>query len=574
MKRHLKIFTGLAVVICLAIGFPAVAATLYWTGGAGTSDWHTAGNWTPAQLPVNGDDVVINAGTTPVTYSTGSTTLASLSIGGGFQLQVVGGTLAVGGNGTVADSGELRVGGGSAEFAIGGTLTVDGSLLLDVGRLSGPGTVHLRSGSSMDLAGMGGATLDQVAVDAEGGSALVWFPNPLSLDGGTSITIQEGGSFQLQGGELQAGSGGGSITNDGTIQVVENSQSWLYDVYFDVPVTNDGTLVSLNDYSTMIFRTGGLTNQAGGVLTGNGTIAVFAGTPFQNAGVIAPGNSPGSLEFSVGDTLPHESSSAWEIELGGTQPGQYDEVVVTGALELDGSLNPRLWDGFTPQLGDTFRIATFTSISGDFATTGGDPPGNCMGWVHWASSGALSLRVSSLGPLLAVETAHDAEPVTVGETATVLAQVSNRSPYDATGTTLTITLPPELTFGSATPSQGSCSESGGTVTCDLGTVGIWRDAAVTVTATANAAATVSVPASVTANECDPVTDDDSASVALRLVTAAACDADGNGTVEADDLPETVGEIFGNPAGGNPDCTRSGGTTAADLAAIIDDIFST
>ena len=48
-------------------------------------------------------------------------------------------------------------------------------------------------------------------------------------------------------------------------------------------------------------------------------------------------------------------------------------------------------------------------------------------------------------------------------------RVHNAGPSSATGVQLTDTLPAGVTFDSATPSQGSCSESSGTVTCALGT---------------------------------------------------------------------------------------------------------
>ncbi len=50
----------------------------------------------------------------------------------------------------------------------------------------------------------------------------------------------------------------------------------------------------------------------------------------------------------------------------------------------------------------------------------------------------------------------------------------------ATAVTVTDTLPPEVVFNSATPSQGSCSEVGGTVTCDLGDLALQASATIDV----------------------------------------------------------------------------------------------
>ena len=56
----------------------------------------------------------------------------------------------------------------------------------------------------------------------------------------------------------------------------------------------------------------------------------------------------------------------------------------------------------------------------------------------------------------------------------------NAGPQEAPDVELTDTLPAGVTFDSATPSQGSCSESSGTVTCTLGTIADQADATVEI----------------------------------------------------------------------------------------------
>ena len=65
------------------------------------------------------------------------------------------------------------------------------------------------------------------------------------------------------------------------------------------------------------------------------------------------------------------------IEIGGTMPGTgYDQLVVTGQVTLDGTLNVSLLGGFAPNIDDAFRVLLFGSGSGDFATKNGLDLGN------------------------------------------------------------------------------------------------------------------------------------------------------------------------------------------------------
>jgi hypothetical protein len=58
------------------------------------------------------------------------------------------------------------------------------------------------------------------------------------------------------------------------------------------------------------------------------------------------------------------------LHIGGLTAGtEYDQLRITGVAQLDGTLNVFLVNDFTPSDGDNFRILTFTSRVGDFATT-------------------------------------------------------------------------------------------------------------------------------------------------------------------------------------------------------------
>ena len=82
--------------------------------------------------------------------------------------------------------------------------------------------------------------------------------------------------------------------------------------------------------------------------------------------------------------------------------------------------------------------------------------------------------------------------------------------------TLTDTLPAGVTFDSATPSQGSCSQSAGTVTCALGTIANGANATVQIKVTPQSAGSITNKASVSSSVSDPTPANNSASATTTV----------------------------------------------------------
>jgi uncharacterized repeat protein (TIGR01451 family) len=104
-------------------------------------------------------------------------------------------------------------------------------------------------------------------------------------------------------------------------------------------------------------------------------------------------------------------------------------------------------------------------------------------------------------PDLSVTKADSSDPVVAGDTLTYTLTITNNGPSEATGVTLADILPNSVTFGSATPSKGSCSGTS-TVICDLGTLANSASATVTIIVTPTQVRLITNAAIVMGNEPD------------------------------------------------------------------------
>ncbi|WP_134704977.1 DUF11 domain-containing protein [Ammoniphilus sp. YIM 78166] len=112
---------------------------------------------------------------------------------------------------------------------------------------------------------------------------------------------------------------------------------------------------------------------------------------------------------------------------------------------------------------------------------------------------------------LSVTKVDEPDPVSAGSTLTYTLTVANNGPSTATNVTLTDTLPASFVFMSAVPTQGTCTpEPGNIVTCSLGTLVNGASATVTITGTPTANGIITNTATVTGNEFDPDSSNDTA----------------------------------------------------------------
>lgn len=219
---------------------------------------------------------------------------------------------------------------GSGDFIINGSLTtsVGGSRVLDGRTLTNNGSIYLSEA-------VGLANNAMVANRAGG---VIEIQNNQSINMNDAI--------------------GGSIDNAGTVLKTDVAGVSAIEVDFE----NSGVL----DIETgvLVFEKA-LTNSAAGIIKGNGTLDIF-NVVFSNAGMVAPGASPGIL--SVAGDYAQTASAGLNVEIGGVAAGtEYDRLDISGSAQLNGALNVTLASNFRPAPTDTFSIMNFSSRNGQFA---------------------------------------------------------------------------------------------------------------------------------------------------------------------------------------------------------------
>ncbi|RME73839.1 MAG: hypothetical protein D6776_06335 [Planctomycetota bacterium] len=330
-----------------------------------------------------GNDVQLTGGTLRYIDTTAPLTLPRLTMSGGYLS--TDGTVQLGSTGNLWTGGRL-LGTGRLEVTSGVDLTVD---------LTGSYT-YLRG---PDLAIAPGGRLEWRA-----GDLLLNGASDIINDGTWSIAPAAAvrvGSFQSAGGVVNRGelrkSAAGTATvelpfdNPGTVSVLQGTfelrqsiaqlsatgdtltgGTWLVDGgTLSFGSNRVGTIGAIGPDAVVRLGTGGqFTALSTTSLSNYGTIGGdgghYIGTVL-NHGVLDPGASPGTTTF---DSLVQDAAGLLRVEIGGYARGtDYDWVHVLGSATLAGSVELVMWNGFAPEIGDSFTILTADAgISGSFDT--------------------------------------------------------------------------------------------------------------------------------------------------------------------------------------------------------------
>ncbi len=347
------------------------------------------------------------------TMDPGTTTIGATVTNEGGQIDVRTGTLEI--NGATLQGGTYNAEAGATlhftrfgPYTFSGTLggEPDGSILLDNGQmviaLNGPTTLGI-GGTGLEwqdgFFDMGGETLTN--------TGLLVLTEFHDLDNGTlrnegtvrweagnnllaNFTIENAGLFDLQGdGQVFGGTNNPLFLNaeGGTLRRSVGTGN----VNVGIPITNaSGGTIDLVTDALFLSSNSSLDLQPGSHLQGTGTLNKGFTNGVTFGGIVAPGTSPGVLNW-IGDAFfPFNpaASAVLEIELAGPTSGtDFDQLAVTGPAILDGTLRVTLLDSFEPEEGDRFLIVPATGgATGVFADL--DLPDGMTATVEVSGAGA------------------------------------------------------------------------------------------------------------------------------------------------------------------------------------------
>lgn len=190
--------------------------------------------------------------------------------------------------------------------------------------------------TAADITLAGAVTLNQDTIIAGEGKVTITG----DLVGAHAVTMLNGqaGSLVISSTNNGSTTSNGSYASTHKVTTVANTAGNSYAVsYNQEVVVNNGAIAG------DIFMYSGL-------LKGTGTV----GNISMSGGVVAPGMSPGILNSA---NLSANGGSI-DAEIGGTTAGNFDQLNVTGTVNLGSStaLNVSHWNGYRPAVGDSFTI--------------------------------------------------------------------------------------------------------------------------------------------------------------------------------------------------------------------------
>ncbi|MEI8373520.1 MAG: autotransporter-associated beta strand repeat-containing protein [Planctomycetota bacterium] len=312
-------------------------------------------------LTLNGSNgtatVTVNSGTQSINMPTTLASNANFAISGGALL--LNSTISGSGGFTKSGSGRLTLPEANTLSSTGSVTIAQGTLVAPFGVSHGGGGITLATGGTLEAAGQVNRAVSGLGTINATGSLFVGDATQsgqFNQGGGTNV----GGTLNIGGNALVILANDTAILGSQTNLSNGGSLTTLEGAQLGNATTVDATKILTATGNAKInsnFVNNGVVNgpigdqwltftqnvEGGGATTGN----IHYGKTY------SPGNSPAIV--SVGNVLL-DPTSVLIMEFAGDTFGMYDQLDIYGLAKLDGTLYGALLGGFTPSVGDSFRI--------------------------------------------------------------------------------------------------------------------------------------------------------------------------------------------------------------------------
>jgi hypothetical protein len=374
-----------------------------WDGGAGTTNWMDAANWSGDAVPTAASSVSIGSATVVIPSGTAYAAIIGnnghLTIEAGATLTVngaaVGGHTFNNGAGSLTNHGTLNISSGAGAFSGllfqgGVTFNNTGTInLSNIGRrgltlTGGPatnsGTINI-SYVGLNSAGLGDGFLFNAGGTFTNSGTIVLGPG-ISANG----LLQNSGTVFNNSGSITITAASSGITGGGTFNNIGSGT-----VHFGtVGSTEIAANVTFNQASSGTVSTDGDIDNAG-TFKGDGAGAI--GT-FSSTNIMVPGASPGCLNFDS----DFATSGSLQVEINGATPcSQFDQLTVAGTATVGGTLTVN-FGSFTPNMGQTFQIIDAGGNAGSFSNIVETPATIVLSYTNGVltvESGGLPVELTS-----------------------------------------------------------------------------------------------------------------------------------------------------------------------------------
>lgn len=259
-------------LMLLCSAFTASAQTITWTGSGSNTNWDTAANWSPPNVPTAANDVIIPTGKTVVINIVGTT--KSIVVQGNAAVTIVGGLSFL----------------NASSFAANAITNWTSGTIGGGGTLTNAGTLNLTSGSSKVMA--------QATAISNTGTINIKDGGALYLNNGT-INNQAAGIVDLMsdnGNITWSGGGSHLLNNQGTIKRSTTSGTVVIEAELHNSGTIDVTSGILYFNNSAIVMTGGIYNVSTGATLNLALTVTCSGT--------LAGVANGSLNWLGNITVP------------------------------------------------------------------------------------------------------------------------------------------------------------------------------------------------------------------------------------------------------------------------------